>query len=86
VQIVDPAALIARYIEPNPDRPGVDDARLIAYGVPVWALIGHYEAIWSDAAAVAQGYRVPLEAAQAALAYYEHHKAVIDARIAANTA
>jgi uncharacterized protein (DUF433 family) len=84
VRTVDTAALIARYIEPNPDRPGVDDARLVAYGVPVWALIGHYDAIGRDAAVVARGYRVRLEAVQAALAYYERHKAVIDARIAAN--
>ncbi|MDI3340157.1 MAG: hypothetical protein QJR03_06450 [Sphaerobacter sp.] len=32
-------SLIARYIEPNPARPGVAEARLIESGVPVWAII-----------------------------------------------
>ncbi|MBI4494497.1 MAG: DUF433 domain-containing protein [Chloroflexi bacterium] len=76
--------LIAQYIEPNPHRPGVDEAWVGTYGVPVWALVGHWQAIGQDADQVAQDYEVPREAVEAALAYYRRHKEAIDARIAAN--
>jgi hypothetical protein len=36
-----PHALIERYIEQNPHWSGLDEARLIGYGVAVWALIGY---------------------------------------------
>ena len=77
-------ALIARYIEPNPHHPGPADVRLRDYGVPVWALIGQYQATARDAACVAEGYGIPLEAMQAALAYYWQYMPVIEARLAAN--
>ena len=86
---VEPAsaeALITRYIELDPDRPGIAEARLIGSGVPVWALIGHYQATGRDARYVADSYAVPLEAVQAALAYYRQHHAVIEARLDANAA
>lgn len=78
------ADLIARYIEENPTKPGSADARLIGYGVPVWALIGYLPAVGGQARKVAADYDLPVEAVEAALAYYEQHRAVIDARIAAN--
>ncbi len=83
---LEPAALIERYIEPSPDRPGPGDARLVYYGVPVWALIGHYRATGRDVARVAASYEVPVEAVRAALSYYQRHRAAIEARLAANTA
>jgi uncharacterized protein (DUF433 family) len=83
---IDDRVLIERHIEPDPHRPGIDDARLIEFGVPVWALIGHYHAVAQDAAQVADDYAIPYSAMQAALAYYRLHKTVIDARIAANAA
>jgi uncharacterized protein (DUF433 family) len=76
--------LIARYIEENPAKPGPADARLIGYGVPVWALIGYLPAVGHRARNVAADYDLPPEAVEAALAYYKRHRAVIDARIAAN--
>jgi uncharacterized protein (DUF433 family) len=79
-------ALIRKWIEPNPVRPGGENARLREYGVPVWALIGHARATGRDAAAVAGDYDVPQEAVEAALAYYEQHRSQIDTRIAANAA
>jgi uncharacterized protein (DUF433 family) len=80
------AALIERYIEENPHRPGAADVRLKEYGVPVWALIGHYEAIGEDAAQVADDYGIPRLAVDAALAYFKKHGPVIRARIDANAA
>ncbi|HLH21205.1 MAG TPA: DUF433 domain-containing protein [Chloroflexota bacterium] len=79
------ATLIARYIEDNPHAAGLDEARLIVSGVPVWALVGHWRAIGEDIAQVAHDYDLPDEAVEAALAYYRQHAALIDARILANT-
>ena len=76
--------LITQYIEPNPHYPGIAEARLKRYGVAVWALIGQLPARANDLAQVARDYDVPLEAAEAAYAYYQRHRAVIDARLSAN--
>ncbi len=78
-------AWIAEYIEPNPHYPGIDEARLKSYGVAVWALIAYLPAVDGDLARVATGYDVPRAAVEAAYAYYQRHRALIDARIAANT-
>ncbi len=78
--------LIARYIEQDPHHPGPADVRLRESCVPVWAIIGHYQATGRDPRYVADSYEVPLEAVEAALAYYQQHQAVIEARLAANAA
>ncbi len=78
------ADLICRYIELNPHRPGLDEARLKDFGVAVWALVGHLPAVDGNIAQVAHNYGVPLEAVEAAMAYYDRHRAIIDARITAN--
>ncbi|HSH81563.1 MAG TPA: hypothetical protein VLA19_23795 [Herpetosiphonaceae bacterium] len=78
-------ANIAEYIELNPHVPGLAEARLKGYGVAVWALIGHLPAVKGDLAGVARDYGVPLEAVEAAVAYYQRYRVLIDARIAANT-
>ncbi len=83
---MDARSLVARYIELNPNRPGAGEARLVGYGIPVWAIIGHYQATGRDARYVADSYEVPLEAVQAALAYYRRHRSEIEARLAANAA
>lgn len=75
--------LITRYIEPHPQYPGMDEARLKEYGVSVWALVAYRDAVDGDVSRVAEAYFVPDEAVEAAFAYYRRHKAVIDARIAA---
>jgi uncharacterized protein (DUF433 family) len=76
--------LITRYIEQNPYRPGEDDARLVDYGVPVWALAAHLRALNWNISQVATEYNLPKEAVEAALAYYQKHQDLIDARIEAN--
>ena len=80
----DRAALIERYVEPSPHKPGEAEARLRDYGVSVWALVEYWYGVDFDKAAVARDYELPPEAVDAALAYYKAHKALIDARIALN--
>lgn len=79
-----PHALIEHYIEQNPHRPGLDEARLIGYGVAVWALVGYLSGASGDVQRVADDYDIPVEAVEAAIAYYHEHQIVIDARRAAN--
>jgi uncharacterized protein (DUF433 family) len=62
------------------------EARLRHSGTHVWAIVGYWRAVGRDGARVARDYRLPPEAVRAALAYYEQHKPVIDARLAANVA
>jgi uncharacterized protein (DUF433 family) len=78
--------LIERYIEPNPHKPWASEARLIDYGVPVWALVGHMNAVYGEVAQVAKDYHLPEEAVEAALAFYRRHQGVIDARLEENAA
>ena len=77
--------LITQYIELNPHRPGLSEARLKDYGVAVWALIGYLQAAHGDHARVAADYDVPQEAVEAAIAYYERHRPLIDTRLDTNT-
>lgn len=79
-------ALITRWIEPNPHRPGADEAWVAGYGVPVWALIGQLPAVKGNLDQLARGYALPREAVDAALAHYARNKAVIDNRLASNAA
>lgn len=77
-------ALVAAYIEQNPNHLGKDEARLKNYGVSVWAIIGYWKASNGDISGTAAGYDVPIEAVEAAVAYYERYKVIIDNRLAAN--
>ncbi|MDQ3702016.1 MAG: DUF433 domain-containing protein [Chloroflexota bacterium] len=79
-------ALIERWIEPNPHRRGVDEAWIVGYGVPVWALVGHLPAVDGDLDRLARSYALPREAVDAALAYYSRNTAIIDNRLASNAA
>jgi len=84
---MDDDGRIARWIALDPLRPWPAEARIRDFGVPVWALIGHYRyATGHDVERVATDYELPLEAVEAALAYYGRHQAEIDARLAANAA
>ena len=76
--------LIDRYIELNPNRPGRAEARVSGYAVPVWALVGHLEAVHGDVGQVAHDYRLPRGVVEAALAYYRRYTTLIDARLEAN--
>lgn len=78
------ATLIERWIEPNPHHPDASNVRLREYGYSVWALIGDLPLVNGDATALAAEYEIPTEAAEAAIAYYRHHQAEIDARLARN--
>ncbi|MDQ2741136.1 MAG: DUF433 domain-containing protein [Chloroflexota bacterium] len=78
--------LIDTYIEPDPNKPGIAEARIVGYGVHVWALIGYLEAVHGDIDRTAEDYELPRETVEAACAYYRRHKEVIDARLAANAA
>ena len=83
---VDEQELIARHIEPNSCRSAPHEARLVEHGVAVWALVAYLDVVSGDVRQVAEDYDVPVEAVQAALAYYHRHKDLIDARIAINAA
>ena len=74
-------ALIDRYIAVDPDDPAPHEARLKDSGTPIWALIGYWEGAGRDMTRVATDYDVPLEAVQAAVAYYHRHQAPIDAKL-----
>jgi uncharacterized protein (DUF433 family) len=76
--------LIAHYITRHPDKPGRAEALVADYWIPVWALIGYLPAVDGDIQQVADDYELPLEAVEAAVAYYECHREVIDDRIEAN--
>jgi len=78
--------LISEYIvERIPDH-GDGDAWIDPFGVAVWALIGSLEAAHADAKQTAEDYDIPLDAVEAARAYYLLNKPLIDARRAANRA
>lgn len=78
--------LFGRHIEPDPYKPGAANARLRDSGVHVWALVGYLGMVEGDVERVAADYELPLDAVQAALAYYDRFRAAIDARLAANAA
>ncbi len=76
--------LIARWIEPHPWKGSAAEARLKESKISVWAIIGQLRAEGRDVQRVAEDYLIPVEAVEAALAYYQQHRAVIDDRLVAN--
>ncbi len=82
---VEDQELIEKWIEPDPWKSGVEEARIKNYGMNVWAIIGYLGGENGDIAEAARAYDVPVEAIEAALAYYRRYRELIDARIAANT-
>ncbi|MBM2810465.1 MAG: hypothetical protein HW416_1224 [Chloroflexi bacterium] len=78
--------LIERHVEPNPHRPGVDEAWIMPWGISVWALAPYFEQPKPDIDAIAGSYDIAREAVQAALAYYRRHGSAIDACMAQNLA
>lgn len=73
--------LISQYIERDPNRPGLDNVRIVGHGVHVWALMGYLEGADGNLELVAEWFDLPVEAVAAARAYYQDHKALIDNRI-----
>jgi uncharacterized protein (DUF433 family) len=80
----DEDTLIADHIELNPDKPGLDEARIKGYGVAVWELIAYYQAANGDIGMFARDYEIPAVYVEAALAYYKRHQVLLNARIAIN--
>ncbi len=78
--------LIARWIEPNPHKPGPAEALVLPRRVSVWALIELWRLDGENLLAVAEEYGLPTEAVDAAVAYYRQHAADVDARIERNNA
>ena len=73
------------YIELDPRRPTIDNARLKLSGVPVWAVVDYYlSAANHDRGRVAHDFEISLDEVAAALAYYDAYAAQIDVRIALN--
>lgn len=84
IEASDKADLIARWIEIDPYQPAPMYARIKEYGIHVWALIGHLPSAKGKPEQVAKDYQIPVEAVEAALAYYEQHRGAIDAMLEAN--
>lgn len=72
--------------EPDPHQSGFGEYRLKDRGVPIWAIIGSLTETADNIDEVAAAYAIPRDAVLAALAFYERHKAAIDARLAQNAA
>lgn len=72
----------------DPHRPGIQRARLVAYGVPVWALIGYMADVddESEIARTAHDYHLPIEAVRAAVTFYREHTCQIDTLLDTNSA
>jgi uncharacterized protein (DUF433 family) len=78
--------LIARWIQENPNKPGIANAGILGSRLGVWVLIEQLQLDDWNLADVAESYELPTEAVEAAVAYYERHQAEIDARIVRNRA
>lgn len=84
--IADEERLIEKWIEPDPWKPGVEEARVKPFSINVWAIIGHLAGDERNIEAVAHSYDISAESVEAAVAYYHRHKDFIDYRLAQNNA
>ena len=73
-----------RYIEENPFKPGIANARLVESGMAIWAFAGALEAAENDSVRLAHDYELSPEQVEAAIAYYQRYKEIIDDRRVAN--
>jgi len=74
----------SHYIEENPFKPGLANARLVESGMAIWAFAGALEAAENDATQMARDYELFPEQVEAAIAYYRRYKEIIDDRRTAN--
>ena len=79
-------ALIDAYVEFPSHWPDPGDARLAAFGYPVWIVVDALAAADQDLARVARDYELPEDAVKATVAFYRRHRDAIDARARANAA
>ncbi len=77
----DKAKLIGGYIDASH---GILKARIVPEQIHVWAIIGCLQAIDWNEAKTANDHDLPLEAIQAAVAFYWKHSAAIDAYLEMN--
>ena len=80
---MDDAALIARYIIPDPLHRDPADARVVSSSVAVWELIRDLIGARGNVLQVAADYDLPHDAVLAVRTYYLQRAPVIDARIRA---
>jgi uncharacterized protein (DUF433 family) len=78
-------------IERDPQRPGEDRARTRGSGIAVWAIIGYLRALnpeFTEQAIqqAARDFNIQANEVEAAIAYYQAHRDVIDARLKINSA
>lgn len=78
--------LISEYIVESMPEHGDGDAWIDEFGVAVWALVSSLETVHGVVGQTAEDYDIPLDAVEAARAYYLLNKPLIDARRAANHA
>lgn len=78
--------LIKAHVEPHPAKPGEVFWRLKQSQVPVWAIVAALFPDLSNKAQVAADYQISEEAIDAAWAYYQQHRAAIDAWLLLNNA
>jgi uncharacterized protein (DUF433 family) len=78
--------LIGHWITRNPHKSDPAEAAVLPRRTSVWVVIGQLQLDYGKAESVAGAYDLPVEAVEAALAYYQRHQAAIDKRIAANRA
>lgn len=77
----DNAKLIGKYIDTSH---GILKARIMPEQIHIWAIIGYLQATdWNEDKA-ANDHDLPLEAIQAAVAFYRKHSAAIDAYLEMN--
>jgi uncharacterized protein (DUF433 family) len=74
-------ALIARYIEQDPNHPGRHEAWIVTDdpSPPVWYIVAYLQGDY-DVAQFADDYGLPDEALTAAIAYYQRHRDLLDAK------
>lgn len=77
--------LIARYLEPNPYKPGKANYRLVESGMAMWAFANVLEAENGNLAYIADGWEISPAQIDAAIAFYERHREVVDDQRIANS-
>jgi uncharacterized protein (DUF433 family) len=86
MELIGDDAAIARWIEIPASSAEPGQALLLPRRVPVWAIVGQLKLEYWKPEVVAGEYELPVEAVQAAAAYYRRHQSVFDEAVAANRA
>lgn len=76
--------LIARYMEPHRYKRGRANWRLVETGTPIWVFANALEGYRGDLARLAADYDLSPAQVDAALAYYERYRDIVDDRRISN--